>query len=40
MIVKVRELDSFMDRTSNSCFSETLVESKIEESIRKIVIFC
>ena len=39
MIVKVRELDSFMDRTSNSCFSETLVELKIEESIRKIVIF-
>ena len=39
MIVKVRELDSFMDRMSNrSCFSETLVELKIEETIRKIVI--
>ena len=40
MIVKVRELDNFMDRTSNrSCFSETLMELTIEELIRKIYIF-
>ena len=33
----MRELYNFMDRTSNrSCFSETLVESAIKESIRKI----